>query len=547
VSEWKRGGAVIKDYKAERYPLYDLSKAEDVTVTFEPTILRLTYKVDAGVGKISAAYEDNTPITSGNLVDYAKNVILKATPESGYQISGWKDNGETVNGVLSTYTIPNFIMEHIVLVEFGPLTYPVTFGVVNGNGELSATVDKNSITSVAQVEHSKKIVFEAEPADGYRVKEWIYNGKIVDNNTSDIFELYDLSSFATVTVEFEPAFYVVMFSVVNGNGTLEARVGNMVSIENGDEAPHGKDILFKATPADGYRIKEWRLFDAIVTDNITDTSYVLTLKAKVQVTVEFEMIATTILTRDLPDGIVGITYSEVISVMNHVPVIWSVISGNLPDGLILSDIGEISGIPEKAGTFIFTVKAEGEAGSDTKELIFKIGKGNGAEVASLTLQRKTHNSITMNAAVLSTGNTGQTAQYAYTTSDSANPSNWQDNSFFGGLTNGATYYIFARAKENDNYHAGAVSTGVPVTTDAQETTGSGEDLQANPLTAYVQGGKLYVRGLTEGKPWSVYNASGMLVYRGIATSDEMTISLSALGLFIIQSENRTLKVSNHGQ
>jgi len=81
----------------------------------------------------------------------------------------------------------------------------------------------------------------------------------------------------------------------------------------------------------------------------------------------------------------------------------------------------------------------------------------------------------------------------------------------------------------------------------EKTTGSGEDIQANPLKAYILGGQLHVRGLTEGKVWSVYSASGMLVYRGVATSDEMTISLSALGVFIIQSGDRTLKVSNHGQ
>ena len=62
------------------------------------------------------------------------------------------------------------------------------------------------------------------------------------------------------------------------------------------------------------------------------------------------------------------------------------------------------------------------------------------------------------------------------------------------------------------------------------------------LRAWMQNGVLFVRGLTPGKPWSIYNLYGQLIYTGIAGGDKVEIRLSVKGLFIIQSGNGTIKV-----
>ena len=63
------------------------------------------------------------------------------------------------------------------------------------------------------------------------------------------------------------------------------------------------------------------------------------------------------------------------------------------------------------------------------------------------------------------------------------------------------------------------------------------------LKAWVHNGVLYVKGLTPGKPWYIYNLYGQLIYTGIAGGDvTVEIRLSVKGLYIIQSGNGTTKV-----
>jgi len=108
---------------------------------------------------------------------------------------------------------------------------------------------------------------------------------------------------------------------------------------------------------------------------------------------------------------------------------------------------------------------------------------------------------------------------------------------FSGLIAHTTYFAYARSKENDDYFAGAASVSKEIITDGQDI----------PLKAYIRGGKLTVRGLMGGKVWSIYDTSGNLVYRNIASSDEESVLLNAQGVFIVESEGRTVKVAYYGQ
>ncbi len=82
--------------------------------------------------------------------------------------------------------------------------------------------------------------------------------------------------------------------------------------------------------------------------------------AKVSVTVR--PLAPTISTNSLPGGTAGAAYNQALAAKGDTPITWSKESGNLPDGLTLSDGGVISGIPTAAGTYTFTVKAANGAG-----------------------------------------------------------------------------------------------------------------------------------------------------------------------------------------
>jgi len=91
------------------------------------------------------------------------------------------------------------------------------------------------------------------------------------------------------------------------------------------------------------------------------------------------------------------------------------------------------------------------------------------------------------------------------------------------------------------------SAGVSVTISASFTvkvaTGIDNVNQATGLKAWIENGTLHVSGLTAGKPWSVYNVTGILIYRGVATGDEATQLLTSRGVYIVQSETGTVKTA----
>ena len=79
----------------------------------------------------------------------------------------------------------------------------------------------------------------------------------------------------------------------------------------------------------------------------------------------------------------------------------------------------------------------------------------------------------------------------------------------------------------------------------RDTRGVGiEGIQANSLKVFAQNSMLYVSGLTAGEVLSIYNITGTLIYQGVTNSDKMEINLSGRGVYLIRSNNKTVKVVN---
>jgi len=245
----------------------------------------------------------------------------------------------------------------------------------------------------------------------------------------------------------------------------------------------------------------------------------------------------TITTTALSNGKVDVEYSVTLAASGEEPITWNII-GNLPAGLTLSG-NVISGTPTVAGQVTFTVKATNDVDTDNKELTITVDKGLGAIVSAPTLNVATSTSITINAVAAPA--TEQEVEYAINTVNSmpADYPIWQTSLVFTDLSANSGYYIFARAKENDNYVVGEISASLHTTT---SNLTSAETQPATPLRARINNGQLYVTGLTEGKTWSIYSMSGMLIYRNIVTSNEVEVALPVSGVYIVQSENKTLKI-----
>jgi hypothetical protein len=78
----------------------------------------------------------------------------------------------------------------------------------------------------------------------------------------------------------------------------------------------------------------------------------------------------------LPDATINAAYSQTLTASGGVaPFTWSLDSGSLPTGVLLSSGGAISGTPATTGTFTFTVKvtdSNNPTASDTLELTFTV-------------------------------------------------------------------------------------------------------------------------------------------------------------------------------
>ena len=85
-----------------------------------------------------------------------------------------------------------------------------------------------------------------------------------------------------------------------------------------------------------------------------------------------------------------------------------------------------------------------------------VAKGDGAAVSGppARVGNTTSSSITVSS-VTNSGSTGQTVEYAASTTSGYTPSiGWQSGVAFSNLNAATTYYVYARTAENDNYNAG---------------------------------------------------------------------------------------------
>lgn len=223
----------------------------------------------------------------GNGVSTAnQNITLKPGIITG-SLTGWTNPSLRFDTASTLNSTVGFGLAPII-----PIYHAVNFSVVGVNGSLAATLNGSSINSGDTVAEGNSVVFTATPLAGYRVKEWTINTVVVSGNTTNTYTLSNLSQASTVTVEFEliPT-YAVTFSVVGANGTISAAIDG-TAFNSGDLVNAGEDIIFTATPAAGFRVKEWKLNNVIIAGNTSNADTLFNIQAIADVTVEFEVIPT---------------------------------------------------------------------------------------------------------------------------------------------------------------------------------------------------------------------------------------------------------------
>ena len=203
IKEWKNNGAVIAGNTTNEYVIESINSNVYVTVEFQTTHVEVVYSIVNEFGTIYAVVEEDE-IESGDIVERRSRVIFTAEPNAGYEVKEWKNNTIIVAGhSINEYIIESINSNVIVTVEFQTSHLEVNFSAINDFGGLSAKVNDDEIETGDFVPRRSRIVFTAEPEDGYEVKEWKNNENLVQGNTTNQYVIEVLNSEANVTVEFQ--------------------------------------------------------------------------------------------------------------------------------------------------------------------------------------------------------------------------------------------------------------------------------------------------------------------------------------------------------
>ena len=170
--------------------------------------------------------------------------------------------------------------------------YKVTFNIDGGGGTLTAKIGETEIKSGNEVEANKTVTFTAEPSNNYEVDKWTITGGAFETGTGtggSTTAKVKITTTVNITVSFKLKNYTVTFSVDGAGGTLKATADGVAETETSPiTVEHGKTVTFIATPAAGYRIKEWKLGEEVIAEAGTNTEYTLTVTKLAAVTVSFE-------------------------------------------------------------------------------------------------------------------------------------------------------------------------------------------------------------------------------------------------------------------
>lgn len=230
-------------------------------------------------GTVSAVKLGAGALTSGESQLQGSTIQFTAKANTGYEIAGWKLNGNAVTPTASgTYQIPSLNGNAALVVTFRQ--QPKITLSAGENGTL--TCDSHTGSSFYLPCGSKDaLTFTAQPESGYRVAGWTVNDKDVSGsavvNSDDQTYTYTpnadgITKDVTVSVAFEKIPTAkITFSVVDTtpednnsgeNGTLSAvatRNGTNTSLRSGDEVLSGSEVTFTAQPNQGYKVQRWYL------------------------------------------------------------------------------------------------------------------------------------------------------------------------------------------------------------------------------------------------------------------------------------------------
>lgn len=310
VENWAHGKTLVPGtYRITATADGKLLASKYITVSRKPITITAPSAQD---GRITFTDEDGKSgfVTGDNYTDLFKTEGMPSStvPAAGvYNVSVVYDESipEFTNKqaeFFSKYT-PT-LKSSMVLVKAN--AYTVTYSNGN-NGTLKGYQGdySTSFNSGAQIASGSNVIFTATPEENYQVWKWTVNGVEVTKSTDDYtlsddkktLTISSLNGALDVQVEFSNQFYTVSALSNDGNGTVTATVGGVLTA---GYVLSGTEVTFTAAPKTGYVVKQWtvkRGTDASEPQKNTDGTVFsgnelkLTITANTTVSVTFEQTA----------------------------------------------------------------------------------------------------------------------------------------------------------------------------------------------------------------------------------------------------------------
>lgn len=239
------------------------------------------------VGGTVSAYNNETgeAFSSGNTLGIDSSLTFTAAPAAGYEVVGWRVNGEEVTDGVSadkkTFTSQiqaNGFTE--VQAVFDQIPYTVNWSAEGGTVTVKNTSEGNAdVTNGSEVRGGRTLAFTAAANTGMEFSGWSVTGADIDAeklNTSPL--NLTIGSDVTVTANFkmkdEFALNFGSNSEDGSMGTLTAKVGDK-TLTSGEKIPSNSKVTFTAAPAEGYLVEGWYSNATTMTEEtkITGTEY----------------------------------------------------------------------------------------------------------------------------------------------------------------------------------------------------------------------------------------------------------------------------------
>jgi len=229
------------------------STANPVTVTLNSNTSITANFALIPVYTITVSAEEGGSVSSnGGEYQQGTQVTLTATPDEGYEFSGWSDGNTEATRVITA-------SEDLTLTaSFTELIISYTLTVTSGEG--------GSVNSEGgEYNEGTEVTLTATAGDGYRFTGWS------DGSTEESITI-TLSEDTTLEALFEliPVYTVT----VTGEGGVVTGAG---------EYQEGTEVTLTATPNEGYRFTSW-------SDGSTAESITITLNSDTALTANFELI-----------------------------------------------------------------------------------------------------------------------------------------------------------------------------------------------------------------------------------------------------------------